>query len=118
MQVQLYGTAKSKATRKAQRFFAERRVKVQFFDLARKPPSPGELRRFVQRFGVQALLDPDAKAYKDEGLQFVAASDDDWITRMIRNPAILRLPLGRCGNDLSAGDDEDAWQRFADGAKT
>src|SRR5688500_6079436 len=111
MQVQLYGTAKSKATRKAQRFFAERRVKVQFFDLGRKPPSPGELRRFVQRFGVPALLDPEAKAYKDQGLQFVSASDDDWITRMIREPSVLRLPLGRCGNDLSAGDDEEAWQR-------
>ena len=117
MQVQLFGTAKSKATRKAQRFFSERRVGVSFVDVRRKPPSPGELRRFVQRFGVEAVLDPESKAYKDQGLQWVSASDEDWIDRMIKHPDAIRWPLGRVANELSVGDDEAAWQRLADAAK-
>ncbi len=117
MQVQLFGTAKSKATRKAQRYFSERRVPVSFVDVRRKPPSPGELRRFVQRFGVAGMLDPDSRTYQDQGLQFVSASDEDWIDRMTRDPDVLRLPLGRCGNELSVGDDEDAWRRFVAAVK-
>jgi arsenate reductase-like glutaredoxin family protein len=117
MEVQLFGSAGSKATRKAQRCFSERRVPVHFVDVRKRAPSPGELRRFVQRFGAKGVLDPEAKAYREQGLQYVSASDDDWIDRMVAQPGVLRLPLVRCGSDLSVGDDEAAWQRFADAAK-
>lgn len=113
----MFGLAKSKATRKAQRFFSERRVAVTFVDLRKRDPSPGELRRWVQRFGVEAVLDPDSKAYRDQGLQYVSASEQDWLARMSADPAVLRLPLVRCGRDLAVGDDEDAWQRMVDAVK-
>jgi arsenate reductase (glutaredoxin) len=117
MDVHLFGHAKSKATRKAQRFFSERRVDVHFHDVRKRAPKPGELRRWVQRLGVDAVLDPDAKAYQEQGLQYVSASEEDWLERMARDPAVLRLPLARCGDDVAAGDDEGAWRRFADVAK-
>jgi arsenate reductase (glutaredoxin) len=115
--VQLFGLAKSKSTRKAQRFFSDRRIDVHLVDCAQRPPSPGELRRFVQRFGVEALLDPSAPAYQEQGLQYVSASDDDWIARMAADPRILALPLGRLGDVLTVGDDPSGWQRLADAAK-
>jgi arsenate reductase (glutaredoxin) len=115
--VQLFGLAKSKTTRKAQRFFSDRRIPVHLVDCRVRPPSPGELRRFVQRFGVEAVLDPSAKAYQEQGLQYVSASDDDWIARMAADPAIMALPLGRCGTELTVGDDPAGWQRLADAAK-
>ncbi|HWB71406.1 MAG TPA: ArsC/Spx/MgsR family protein [Egibacteraceae bacterium] len=117
MQVQLFGLAKSKATRKAQRFFGERRVPVQFVDLRRRAPSPGELRRWVARFGAEELLDPSSRPYREQGLHYLAASDDEWIERMSADPSLLRLPLVRCGRDLAVGDDPQAWQRFADAVK-
>ncbi|MGH8897704.1 MAG: arsenate reductase family protein [Egibacteraceae bacterium] len=80
-------------------------------------PSPGELRRWVQRFGAQALLDPDSRSYVEQGLRYVSASDEDWIRRMVADPGVLRLPLARCGTDLAVGDDPKAWQRFADAVK-
>jgi hypothetical protein len=57
MEVQVFGRRNCPDTRKALRFFAERRVKSHFVDLDVRPASPGELRRFVQKFGVEALLD-------------------------------------------------------------
>jgi arsenate reductase-like glutaredoxin family protein len=117
MDVQLFGSARSPATRKAQRWFSERRVPVHFVDVGKRTPSPGELRRFVQRFGPEGVLDPDAKAYREQGLQYVSASEADWIDRMVAQPAVLRLPLVRCGSDLAVGDDEAAWQRFVEAAK-
>ncbi|MGH8906429.1 MAG: arsenate reductase family protein [Egibacteraceae bacterium] len=116
-EVQLFGLAKSKTTRKAQRFFKERRVPFHFVDLDVRTPSPGELRRWVQRFGVEAVLDPRSRGYIDQGLRYVSASDEDWILRIIRDPTVLRLPLARCGADLAVGDDSAAWQRFADAAR-
>jgi len=113
----MFGLAKSRATRKAQRFFSERRVPVAFVDLRKRAPSPGELRKWVQRFGVEAVLDPDSKAYREQGLQYVSASEDDWLARMSADPAILRLPLVRCGRDLAVGDDEAAWQRMVAAVK-
>jgi arsenate reductase (glutaredoxin) len=117
MQVQLFGLAKSKTTRKAQRFFSERRVAVHLVDMKVRPPSPGELRRFVQRFGVDGILDPHSRAYADQGLAYVSASDEDWVERLARDPSPLRLPLVRCGTDLAVGDDPQAWARMAAASK-
>jgi arsenate reductase-like glutaredoxin family protein len=115
--VQLFGTAKSKATRKAQRFFSDRRIEVHLVDVVQRPPSPGELKRFVQRFGVDGVLDPAAPAYVDQGLQYVSAADEDWIARMVADPRVLALPLGRLGDVLSVGDDPAGWQRLAEAAR-
>ena len=117
MQVQLFGHPKSKAARKAQRWFKERRIDFHYVDVTKRPPAPGELRRFVQRFGVEGVLDPTAKSYQDKGLQYVSASDEDWLVRMADDPTVLRLPLARCGNELAVGDDEQGWARLAEAAK-
>jgi arsenate reductase (glutaredoxin) len=115
-QVQIFGHPKSQASRKAERFFSERRVDVHYVDLRKREPSPGELRRFVQRFGVEGVLDPESKAYAEQGLQWVSASDDTWIEKLSADPSPLRLPLARCGNEFAVGEDPDAWQRLADAA--
>ena len=117
MDVQLFGLAKSQATRKAQRFFSERRIPVQFHDLRRRAPAPGELRKWVDRFGVEGVLDKDSRAYLDQGLSYVSASDEDWLRRLSADPSPLRLPLARCGRDLAVGDDPEAWERFAKAVK-
>jgi len=118
MDVQILGLAKSQATRKAQRFFAERRIAVHFNDLAKRAPTPGELRKWVQRFGATACLDPTSRSYIEQGLQWVSAGDDAWVERMVADPSILALPLVRCGKDLSVGDDPEAWQRFVATVRT
>ena len=60
LQVQVFGSRKNADTRKALRFFAERRVKTHFVDFAERAASLGELRRFSQKFGIEALLDRDS----------------------------------------------------------
>ena len=117
MDVQLYGLPKSQTTRKAQRFFSERRVAFGFHDLRKRAPSPGELRKWVQRFGVEAVLDPHSRSYQEQGLQFVSAGEDSWLERMAADPGIMALPLVRAGRELAVGDDPAAWQRIAELSK-
>src|ERR1041385_9233390 len=82
VEVQIFGTRKSADTRKALRFFAERRVKVHFVDLAERAASPGELRRFAQKFGVESLVDRASPRFADLGLQVARLSEDAWLTRL------------------------------------
>jgi arsenate reductase-like glutaredoxin family protein len=108
--VQIFGVKSSPATRAAERFFKERRVAIQFVDLKQKAMALGEIKRFIDRFTLNGLLDSEGKSYLDAGLKYLKLSDAELLTRIERDPQLLRLPLIRCGKLLSAGQDEEAWK--------
>jgi arsenate reductase (glutaredoxin) len=113
MEVQIFGTAKCADTRKAQRFFRERRVKVHFVDLKVRAASPGELRRFTQKFGVEALLERDGKRFRERGLHVAHLSDERVFDLLVEDPMLLRTPLVRFGNRLTVGPAEAEWKAWA-----
>jgi arsenate reductase-like glutaredoxin family protein len=112
MDVQIFGTRKCAATRKALRFFSERRIKTHFVDLTQRAASPGELRRFVQKFGIDALVDRESKRFRELGLAHAARSDDWWLRTLAEEPLLLRTPLVRSGNQLTIGDAEATWKEW------
>lgn len=112
MEVQIFGVRKSADTRKALRFFSERRIKTHFVDLNERAASPGELRRFAQKFGVGALIDADSTRYRDLGLRHARMSDDSWLARLVEEPLMLRMPLVRNGNQLTIGLQEGVWKEW------
>src|SRR5262245_3132379 len=95
MEVQIFGVKKSADTRKAQRFFSERRIRAHFVDLAERPIATGELERFIQKFGLDGLIDRGSKRYEDLGLRHAQPSASRWIQKLIEEPLLLRLPLVR-----------------------
>jgi arsenate reductase-like glutaredoxin family protein len=107
--IQVFGLQDSQATRAALRFFRERRIVVHFVDLRKKPIAPGELRRFVDRLGATALLDVESRAYKDGGLAYLTTDTSGVVARLLADVRLLRLPLARYGDDVSAGKDETTW---------
>jgi arsenate reductase len=115
MEVQIFGVKKSADTRKAQRFFSERRIKTHFVDLAEKPMSEGELQRFVQRFGLDQLIDRESKRFDEMGLRHASSSPSRWMERLLLEPQLLKLPLvRRLGQppDLTIGADEARWKSW------
>ena len=112
MEVQIFGVKKSADTRKALRFFAERRVTTHFVDLQERPASPGELNRFIQKFGIQALIDRSAKRYAELGLGSAQLSEERWRDRLVDEPLLLRMPLVRHGSQLTVGDGESTWREW------
>jgi len=112
--VQIFGLRNSPATRAAERFFKERRVTIHMVDLKQKPMAPGEIKRFIERFGLPALLDTEGKAYAEAGLKYYKLSDEELLSRIERDPRLLLLPLVRSGRLLSAGQREDAWKSMLD----
>ena len=112
LQVQIFGTKKSSDTRKAQRFFAERRVKVHFVDLMERAASLGELKRFSQKFGIEKLIDRESKRFAELGLRQAIYGEEKWLSILIDEPLILQQPLVRCQNKLTIGINEAEWKAW------
>ena len=112
MEVQVFGVKKDADTRKALRFFKERRIKVHFMDFKQRDPSKGELRRFFQKFGEEKLIDREAKRFRSLGLRTAHYGDDRWLEIVCEEPLILRTPLVRNGNELTVGLAEDTWKEW------
>ena len=116
--VQIFGHERDQATRAAVRFFKERRIAIHQVDLTRKPIARGELRRFVERLGARALLDETTKAYRDGGFAYLRMDEAEIVERLLATPALLRLPLVRFGNEVSAGKAEGTWKSWTSGPMT
>ena len=114
LEVQIFGVKKSVDTRKALRFFAERRVKTHFVDLTQRAAAPGELRRFVERFGVGALVDRDSRRFEALGLRSAQLSDERWLAKLVDEPLLLKIPLVRSGSRLTIGLAEGEWKRWVE----
>jgi arsenate reductase-like glutaredoxin family protein len=117
MEVQIFGTRKSADTRKAQRFFTDRRVKIHFVDLNERAASLGELRRFAQKFGVGSLIDRNSARYNDLGLQHARMNDDSWLAKLADEPLLLMQPLVRFGQKVTLGLAEADWKAWVASAE-
>ena len=117
MNVQIFGFNDCQDTRKAQRFFAERRIPVHFVDLEERPASRGELRRFAEKFGPAALINRESPRFRALGLRVAGDSPQRLLERALTEPRLLRAPLVRCGNKVAIGRAPAEGQACADEEK-
>ena len=109
--MQIYGTRKCALTRKAERFFRERGISYHFVDLAKYPPSRGELENIQKRLPAgESLIDTRSPAYTKRGLAYM---DYDEIEEISVNPLLMRTPLVREGSRVIVGDGEAEWGTLA-----
>lgn len=116
--VQIFGHESDQPTRAAIRFFKERRVAIHLVDVRRKPMAAGELRRFVERLGARALLDAGSRSYREQGLGYLRMDDAEIVERLMADQRLLRLPLVRFGNAVTAGRDEATWKGWLAATKS
>lgn len=98
--------------RKALRFFSERRIKTHFVDFKVRGPAPGELKRFADRLGADALVDRSSRRFRDLGLGPARYGDAKWLGVLVDEPMLLVLPLVRCGNQFTVGLNEAIWAEW------
>jgi arsenate reductase-like glutaredoxin family protein len=115
VEVQVFGVKKDADTRKALRFFAERRVKTHFVDMLERAASIGELKRFAQKFGVSALVNRESKRFQELGYAHAQYSDERWLEKLADEPLLLRMPLTRQANRLTIGLAESEWKAWLQG---
>ena len=110
MAIQIMGTRKCRDTRKAERFFKERKVPFHTVDLAEKGISPGELRNVAAAVGgLDLLLDREGKRYVEQGHKHASWSGTALEALLLRDPLLLRTPLVRNGAQATVGYAPDTW---------
>ena len=112
MNIQIFGTAKSADTRKAERYFKERGIRFQFVDLKEKGLSRGEFQSVCQALGgPDALIDPDCKD-KDllALLRYIAAEDRP--QKILENQRVLKQPIVRNGKQATVGLRPEVWKEW------
>ena len=116
--IQIFGTAKCKATRAAQRFFADRRIKVQFVDLREKGLSRGELASVARAVGgLRALYDAQGTRARERGFAHLGPDDARITELLLQDPLLLHTPIVRDGARAAVGPAEATWRAFAEANK-
>lgn len=112
MNIQIFGTNKSFDTKKAQRWFKERRIKFQMVDLKEKGLSRGEFDRVCQAVGGrQALVDETAK--DQDTLALLRWLDESQqADKLFENQQLLRQPIVRNGRAATVGYRPEVWEKW------
>lgn len=107
MNIQIFGKSKCFDTKKAERYFKERRVKFQAIDLGKYGISAGELKSVVQAVGLEALID---QKHPDAALLNHLAYDADKLEKLFVDPRLLKTPIVRNGKKATVGYRPDIWK--------
>src|SRR5579883_2486287 len=110
--LQIFGLKKCVDTRKAERYFKERRIEFQRIELSEKGLSAGELRAVAARTGLPALLDREGARFRDLGLAHSALSDKQLEEKLLADPLLLRTPIVRKGPLATVGYVPDVWSTW------
>lgn len=110
MNIQIFGARKSFDTKKAERWFKERRIKYQYIDLDSKGLSPGEYRSIRAAVGYDALVDRDSPDYRELGIDYLLPQAAE--EKLLENPWLSRVPIVRNGRQATVGYCPDVWKTW------
>ncbi|MTV50869.1 ArsC family transcriptional regulator [Heliobacillus mobilis] len=106
MNIQIWGIKKCQDTRKAERYFKERRIKFQFIDLAIKGLSKGEFNSVKAAVGLENLIDKEGKEYGKQNLKYLVHDVEEVL---MENPLLFMTPIVRNGKLATVGYKPDVW---------
>lgn len=120
MAIQIFGTNKNFDVKKAERWFAERRIQVQKVDLKEKGISKGELESVISLLSKKAgsrdaalelMVDKKSKDYAS----FAYLDDSDKFEKILENPMLLVQPIVRNGKEAATvGYEPDTWKNWSE----
>lgn len=109
MNIQIFGRSKCFDTKKAERWFKERRIKFQAVDLKKYGMSRGELDSAARAVGLENLVNP---RHPDAVLLSYLASDQAKLDRLFEDPSLLRTPVVRNGRQATVGFCPEVWETW------
>lgn len=109
MNIQIFGKNKCFDTRKAQRYFKERKIKYQDINISKYPMSRGEFNSVLRVLGLSAMVDQNAK---DSEILKYLAFEEDKIDKLYENQNMMKTPVVRNGNKATVGYCPDVWKTW------
>ena len=112
MNIQIFGTKKSKDSQKAERFFKERGIKFQYVDMKMKGLSKGEFESVLKAVGgLEAMIDRNCKD-KDLLALVTDIAEEDRAEKVLENQSVLLLPIVRNGKQATVGYQPEVWKKW------
>lgn len=109
MNIQIFGKSKCFDTKKAERYFKERRIKYQYVDLLRFGLSGKEFDAVVRGIGgIDQLIDWNSKSQDVTNMRYMECS----VTKediVFDNPELMRTPIVRNGKQVTVGFCPEVW---------
>lgn len=109
MNIQIFGKSKSFDTKKAERWFKERRIKFQSVDLIKYGMSRGEFDSVRRAVGLDALIDEKAKGV--ENIRYLAYEEDK-IQHLLEDQSLIAAPVVRNGKQATVGYKPEVWEKW------
>ena len=109
MNIQIFGKSKCFDTKKAERYFKERRIKYQYIDILKYGISRGELNSVVSAVGIDNIINPEDQDYE---LYMHLAYRDDKFERLLEIPEMIKTPVVRNGKQATVGYQPDIWKKW------
>ena len=109
MNIQIWGKSKCFDTKKAERWFKERRIKYQYIDLLRYGMSRGELNAVKNAVGLEALVNKNDQDYP---LFQYLATDEARMEKLYEIPELIRSPVVRNGRQATVGYCPEIWKTW------
>lgn len=111
MNIQIFGVKKCFDTKKAERYFKERKINYQFVDLTMLGLSKGELQSVKGAVGLKNLLNNQAKDYKRLNMDhIISANLQEEI--LLNNPSLYKTPIVRNGKQATVGYEPKVWDAW------
>jgi arsenate reductase (glutaredoxin) len=109
MNIQIFGTLKCQDTRRAQRYFKERRITFHFVNLAERGLSKGELDSVKGAIGLENLIDREGKEYARRNLKYLSHTVEE---ELLNHPLLFKTPIVRNGRNATVGYMPDVWKEW------
>ncbi len=110
MNIQIFFRKKCFDSKKAERWFKERRIKIQLIDILQKGLSPRELESLVGACGMDELVNEKAAEYS---LYKYLAGTDAKFEKLLETPELIKTPVVRNGNKATIGYRPDIWNTWS-----
>lgn len=112
MNIQIFGTKKCQDTRKAERYFKERKIPFHYVDLTVRGLSKGELDKVKAAVGLANMLDKAGKEYARLNLKYMVHDAEE---KLLAYPLLLKTPVVRNGPKATVGYCPEVWQEWCSG---
>ena len=107
MNIQIFGMRKSFDTKKAERWFKERRIKYQYIDLESKGLSAGEYRSVKAAVGYDALVNKNCRAFEELFMAYITPQAAE--EKLLLYPELFHAPIVRNGKQATVGYCPEIW---------
>ena len=113
MNIQIFGTKKCNDTKKAERYFKERRIKYQFIDMKEKGMSKGEFNSVAAaNGGLENMINWEGRD-KDTLALIKYITDEEKLEKVLDNPQVIKTPVVRNGKQSTLGYQPEVWKGWS-----